>query len=919
MEARVQADARSADALASRDDFITALRLQQNSARRAAIDRLEQGQDGLRTAQQICAAQDGVVKRLAAAAEAHFGNGAPLPVAILAVGGYGRGSLAPGSDIDLLFLTAAKTPEERQRAEEAISFVLYALWDLQLMVGHAVRTHADCMELAHSDFTIRTSLLDMRFIAGDAAIAERLRADFRSAFVEMSDLHWDFISANLADRAERYDRAMAEPYTVEPNVKEGQGALRDIHALMWLAEHVYGSRRSRDLIRVGLIEEREWRLLQKARVFLWTARVHLHAMTGRREDRLSFDLQPELARRLRYADRPSAPAVERLMKHYFVLTKEVGALTGLICANLKQSLQSAPGAPAPPIRGARTQAPAPRSPLSRAAPRTPAAPLFRIRDNRLEFASTSTSTLRRQPQRIMALFEEAAVRGLDIGPGALLKALRASHSLGRPRARSAAGASLLRILARAKRPERILRRMNDTGVLERVVPEFGRLKNMVRYSLYHHYPVDEHLIRSAGVMADLEAGDLNEGADYAPRGLSGKPRAAAYLAILLHETRMLASQAPDSEARAAGGRAAARAARRLGLTPRLSDEIGAAIRDMPVMVRTAQRRDVADPRTAADFAEFAGAQGRLNAMMALGVCRLRALGHEAWDDWRRTRLDRLYEAVSRALAGGSEASLRAAYEAQVDALRSAAVSAAPAELRSEAEALAGLAPTSFWWAFPSAQTARYLKFMLRSAGANTGDEIQISLTPLNETGLTEVFICAPDRRGFFADAAGALAAAGASVRTAWSFVWDERTASCVFFVEGVAGSIETQTGMTRLEKTLSDALQGSQTPPAINDGAPARRRERAFDVPPAIEIHNDASDQATVIEITARDRPGVLFDLASALTEMGVSILSAHAATYGERAVDAFYVQDVPAHKITNPRRLEAIRRRLETAAAALA
>ena len=259
-------------------------------------------------------------------------NGKPRRLVVAAVGGYGRATLAPGSDIDLLFLLADNEAEHGERVAEAM---LYLLWDLRQKVGHSTRSVDECLRQSRSDMTIRTALLEARFILGDEDLFEDMRRRFEKEIVHHNPR--DFVAAKLAERDTRISRAGRSRYLVEPNVKEGKGGLRDLNTLFWIAKYVYRVRDASDLVEAGLFTPREYRLFCRCEEFLWRVRCHLHFLTGRAEEVLSFDVQRAIADRLGYASRGGLAGVERFMKHYFLVAKDVGDLTAVVCAALEEN------------------------------------------------------------------------------------------------------------------------------------------------------------------------------------------------------------------------------------------------------------------------------------------------------------------------------------------------------------------------------------------------------------------------------------------------------------------------------------------------------------------------------------------------------------------------------------------------------
>jgi len=413
-------------------------------------------------------------------------------IAIAATGGYGRGTLAPGSDIDLLFLLPYK---KTAWSESVIEAILYFLWDLRQKVGHATRSVDECLRQAREDMTIRTSLLEARFILGDEALFEDMRTRFDAEIVRKTAA--EFVSAKLAERDARITRAGASRYLVEPNVKEGKGGLRDLNTLFWISKYVYRVRDAEELVKVGLFTQREYRTFRKCEDFLWTVRSHLHFLTGRAEERLTFDHQRQIAQRLGYVTHAGLSDVERFMKHYFLVAKDVGDLTAIVCAALEER-QAKPRA----IFDLFLQ------PFRRRRARGPAGD-FVIANDRISIAGDDV--FRKDPVNIIRLFWLADHHGLPLHPDALRAVTLSLREIDTDlRADSEANRLFLEILLSRNMTEIVLRRMNETGVLGRFIPAFGRIVAMMQFNMYHHYTVDEHLLRAVGGLCDLEAGRLPE-------------------------------------------------------------------------------------------------------------------------------------------------------------------------------------------------------------------------------------------------------------------------------------------------------------------------------------------------------------------------------------------------------------------------
>ena len=549
-------------------------------------------------------------------------------LSIMAVGGYGRGALAPFSDIDLLFLRPYK---QTAHAESVIEFMLYALWDLGFKVGHASRTVDECMKLAREDFTIRTALLEARCLVGDAALAAELKRRYRKEVQEGTGA--EFVAAKLKERDERHARAGASRYLVEPNVKEGKGGLRDLNTLFWIAQYLHPSEEPSEIVRLEEFTSGELKTFIRAFEFLWSVRAFLHYATGRAEERLTFDLQPEMARRMGYGDRGDAPAVERFMRRYFLIAKEVGALTRVFCAKLEQEQTARPHG------------------LSRFLPRRKARkalePGFFEDQGRL---NVDPERFEADPVNVIRLFALADRHDLDLHPDAFALATRSARLI-TPRLRRdpAAVRRFLDLLAKGRHTYRTLTLMNEAGVLGRFVPEFGRIVAQMQFNMYHSYTVDEHTLRAVGVIADIAAGRLG---DDHPLAVSVMPliadREALFLAMLLHDT----GKGGVGGQEIAGARSARQACERLGLPRERIELIAWLVEHHLVMSDFAQKRDVSDPSTIAAFAQIVENPERLRLLLVLTVADIRAVGPGVWNGWKGQLMRELYNATEALFRGG---------------------------------------------------------------------------------------------------------------------------------------------------------------------------------------------------------------------------------------------------------------------------
>ena len=860
--------------------------------RMIAKERLENGGGGIETTRLLSGVTDEVVCALYDFTTVHvFRASNPTEgerLALMAVGGYGRGALAPFSDLDLLFVRPYK---QTAHAESVIEYMLYALWDLGFKVGHASRTVEECIKLSLEDFTIRTSILEARRLTGDEKLAADLKRRFREEVIRGTGQ--EFVAAKLKERDTRQARAGASRYMVEPNIKEGKGGLRDLNTLFWIAQYLHPMESPDQALSLEMFDRREVRAFIRAFDFLWAVRCHLHFVTGRPEERLTFDLQPEIARRMGYGDRPrkdgdNTPAVERFMRRYFLIAREVGVLTREFCAKLEaEEAKKKPQGLSRFLRGRRSG----RRPLD--------IPGFAEEGGRLTV--DGLETFERDPVNILRLFVIADRRNLDLHPDAFTAVTRSLPLItSKLRRDPEAAKAFLDVLARGKRTFATLTLLNETGVLGRFIPEFGHIVAQMQFNMYHSYTVDEHTLKAVGVIADIAAGELV--ADH-PLAVSIFPliedREALFLAMLLHDTGKGGVGGQEK----AGARAARSACERLGLERERIDLVAWLVEHHLVMSDYAQKRDITDPRTVSAFTRIVENPPRLRLLLVLTVADIRAVGPGVWNGWKGQLLRELFgatEAVFRGGRGGDPAATFARHlHAEAEQARRVLIAADPGAA-DWAAAMEDAYFTGFDAADHAAQAA-----LARRARSQGGAAAEARLR--SDRNAAEVTVSARDRRGLFADLAVVIAGMGANVVGARGFTVPGAEALDVFFVQdsaGLAYGAENPRSLDRLTEALEAAGRGEVV--AFEPRrAPDQGRAAAFAITPTVTIDHEASDDASVIEVSGRDRPGLLADLSRTLAQAGLSILSAHVDNYGERAVDVFYVCGADGGKLDDGKMLQ--------------
>jgi [protein-PII] uridylyltransferase len=862
------------------------------AGRAEAERRLREDRHGRRCAERLSFMQDEVIRVLFEFAGRYLypslNPSEAERMAIVATGGYGRGLLAPGSDIDLLFLLPYK---QTAWGESIAETILYCLWDMGLKVGHASRSIDECIRQAKADMTVRTAMLEARFLVGDRKLFDDMSARFTKDIVQNSAR--EFVTAKLAEREERHRRAGTSRYLVEPNVKDGKGGLRDLHTLFWIAKYVYRVREPEELIDHGVYDREEYQRFRRCEDFLWSVRCNMHFLTGRAEERLSFDIQREIAVRLGYTQHPGLQDVERFMKHYFLIAKEVGDLTAILCAELED----------------RQALPVLRRVMARFRPRgrrtLAETEDFVVDNNRINVADPDV--FRRDPVNLIRIFHLADRHGLSFHPDAMRAATR-SLGLIDPALRHDAEANrlFLEILTSRNDPERVLRRMNEAGVLGRFVRVFGRIVAMMQFNMYHHYTVDEHLLRCIGMLTEIERGDSDEFrlASELIRTIQPQHRTVLYVALFLHDI----AKGRVEDHSIAGARIARRFCPRLGFSPAETETTAWLVENHLVMSTIAQSRDLSDRKTIENFAAVVQSLERLKLLIILTTADIRAVGPGVWNGWKAQLLRTLYYETEPVLTGGFS-----------EVNRAQRVAMAQSELRDELkdwpaadlDAYVARHYPAYWLKVDLPHKVAHARFVRAAALAGKKLATEVSLDAVRH--VVDLTVLAPDHPRLLSGIAGVCATAGANIVDAQIYTTTDGLA-----LDTISLSREFELDDDELRRAgriatgIEQALSGSvRLPEVVAKRAAGRPRLKAFAIEPEVLINNQWSTRYTVVEVSGLDRPGLLYELTSTLSKLSLNIASAHVATFGERAVDVFYVTDLMGAQIVSPPRQAAIKRAL--------
>lgn len=809
-------------------------------------------------------------------------------LSLMAVGGYGRGELAPNSDLDLLFVRAWK---ETSHSESVIEFILYTLWDLGIKVGHSSRTIDEVIKYARNDHTIMTALLERRHIAGDKDLVAQL--EDRIAAEGLRSNMFDFISAKLEERDARHYKAGATRYVVEPNVKEGKGGLRDLHTLFWIAKYLASAEPKPRVVNEAaqpakpaslpaksswgvldrLLTDQERQIFMRAFDFLWKVRILLHITAGRGEDRLSFDLQPEIARRMGFVDRFGEPNVERFMRRYFVTSKEIGALTRTFCTKLEANQ-------AKPLARLSNMIQSGLMNLTKADH-----PGFAITQGRLSV--NSPDIFQKSPVAMFLLFKMADRLELDLHPDAFT-AIARNLKLVTPslRRHPEAARLFLDLLVRGKNPYKTLSMMSETGLLGRYIPEFGRIVAQTQFNMYHAYTVDEHTLRAIDIIHGIDTGRYK---NEHPLASALMPqlvdKESLYLAMLLHDT----GKGGEFGQEISGEIAARKACERLGLEDWKIDQVAWLVRHHLVLSDYAQKRDVSDPQTVAAFAQIVETPERLRLLLILTVADIRAVGPGVWNAWKGQLMRDLVAATESAFRGGRGSD--AAAQVQQDlSERAEARRVALSEKNDDMAAWLATMDESYLFSFAPEDIKSHAALVWSTFDSEPAAKARID----ESRNATAFSISADDRPGLFADLARTFANLGANVVGAQVFTSSTGHALDVFYVQdgqGLPFGHDDEQRRKQAEQQLEQAALG-QLPPPVTYRSSMASRTAAFAIAPTVAFDDASNADVSIVEVSGRDRPGLLADLVSVMAKAHLDIASAHIDCYGERAVDAFYVVD---------------------------
>ena len=800
---------------------------------------------------------------------------------IIAVGGYGRGELAPCSDLDLLFLLPNNLKiNESKHAEEVIQFILYILWDLGYSVGHSTRTIDDCIEKSKLDLTISTALLEKRFIVGNEDVFSLLNDKFTLFIKNTKTLK--FVEAKLVESELRHKRFGGSRYVVEPNVKDGKGGLRDLHTLIWISKFAYKVDSVSKLINMGALSKKEAASFAESQRFLLSVRCHLHYRAFREDDRLAMDAQLDLAKTMNFKNTITQKDVERFMKRYFLATKTVGSLTRIFCAAIETEFDK-------PLR---------LSFLS-----------FKKKEDVYPFDIElgrlfvkNKEVLSENPVNIIKLFNISHNKNIDIHP----KTLRYLTSLQRlinyeVRNDFDANKMFLDILTSDKDSTRTLRLMNESNILGKFIPEFQKIVGLMQFDMYHSYTVDEHTIFTISNLYSLKNGEFKNFAPLASKViLEIRSKKCLFVAMLLHDI----AKGRKGDHSENGSLIASVVCPRLGLSKEETKTVEWLILYHLLMSKTAFRYELGDARVIKSFVDKVKSVERLKLLLVLTVADIKGVGPEIWNDWKGSLITELY---SKSFDMLQKDNVNELIKTPKKSFENFLVE--NGLTNSDAKQYCSYYYDNYWEIFNLSRIINHYEIFRNMY--KDSKKFKVHLFDESKLKATELLVIAPDHHGLFSLISGLVSASGYDVVNAKIITRSDGYALDTFFIQNKNRQpIIEEHSKKKLLKVISQGLEGNfNVEKALNkrwEEIPARFR--AIKAPTRVIIDNNMSDEYSILEIKCKNAPGVLYRITKVITSLGLQINTANVSTYGDRVVDIFYIKDAFGSKIDNNKSMDKVK-----------
>ena len=806
-------------------------------------------------------------------------------LSIIAVGGYGRGNLAPGSDIDILILTPYKiTP----RIEQIVETLLYILWDLKLKVGYAIRSLEDNISKAKLDNTICTALLDARLISGDQDLWIQFNSVFKLEI--LNKLKEKYFYEKIKERDVRHKKMGDSRYLLEPNIKEGKGGLRDLNTIRWIISFLYQGNSAKEYLSLGLMTNKEASFYNKAEKYFMTLRSMMHYYSKNNSDRLTFDLQLSIAEKLGYKSHSGSTPIERLMKHYYLFAKDVGYLTKSVLENIENN-------------NFKTD----KSFFKKL--------VFNIKKNKngvFEFYGNSIHLAKTEkniePLDIFRAYDFSAKYDLSLSND-LINIIKLNiRKVDTLRNSKKANTFFINVLTNINNSEKVLRSMSEIGLLGRFIPDFQKVVARVQHDMYHTYTVDEHTINAIGILRKIDNGELKSKFDLASEVIKKiVSKKVLYIALFLHDI----AKGRGGDHSILGGEVAQNLCPRFGLNADETETVVWLVENHLLMSQVAFKRDLQDPNTIIDLKKKIQSPELLKLLYVLTVADITAVGPEIWNSWKDNLLKIVYNETLMEINGGGDIKSRTVVEDTAKTkLRNSLSDWSDQEFEKYINRF-----FSYYWTNINSDVHLHHAKLIRDADSKDL-KIKIDIENLDDQGVTEISIYTQDHLGLFARTCAGLALAGTSVQDARIVTTKDGMTVNTFLIRSANSFsfIEDKNRISTLEDTIRKTISEERDPKILIKEFKSIQipsRKDSFIIEPRVLIDNLSSKTHTLIEINSKDKIGLLHTLASELFLMGLHISTARISTYGVRVVDVFYIKNMTGGKITEKDKIDVIKSKL--------
>ncbi len=840
------------------------------------------GAPGRQTVGSLTSLTDTLIRNLYRSVSADISEKGFGACTLIALGGYGRGELNPRSDIDLMFYYSGK---DRPFAEQISERMLYLLWDLGLEVGYSVRTEKDCLEMADKDITARTALLDSRYLVGDEELYQAYERTVMEAVLGRNSQ--GFMREKLEENARRLRKYGSSVYLLEPNIKEGEGGLRDLHTALWVAQVKFKARSLRGLIIKGVLTEKEGKAFEDAFDYLWRIRNELHYLSTRKNDQINFDQQEEIARFFGYRNNKQALAVEQFMQDYYAHATHVEHLSSSLITKATQQDE-----PTFKILGYLTR-------------RSVEEGFYILRG---ELRASSPDIFEEHPARMMKAFLLSQRHGVPLSV-ALKGLIRQNlHRINdRVRRSREMSESFLEILRNPKGVETALGDMHHLQFLSRFIPEFERIYCKVQHDAYHIYTVDIHSLFAVEEIAKLWRGEYAEKKPFLTAVANDiEKRELLLLAVLFHDI----GKGEGKDHSNKGAEMIPTIARRLGLNREDSRRLEFLVRNHLQMAHISQRRDLHDDKLIVQFAQPMAMSENLKMLYLLTFADIKAVGPDVWSEWKGFLLQELYEKAYDILERGNFQLEKRSEKVRNRKRKIVGLLEDEFDRKAVKDVLRVMS-TRYLLSHRSAEIIQHIRLIFEGQGKNLA--MKIDHGPQGE--YTQLTLTTLDIPGLFSKITGVMAANGINILGAQIYTQKNGVALDILQVTSQTGeAIADEKKWQQVREDLTGVIEGR-----VRVAELVKKRHRPSFLaaqprprfPNRIEVDNEVSEEYTVLDVYAHDKVGVLYHITKALKELGLYIGVSKISTKVDQVADTFYVQDIFGQKVTEEDKIEEIRTRL--------